>query len=1662
MTDKKSGFSASTLAEARALAEASAFRITPTYVYAYKHKDNLPTGELVVARIKHANVGKHWDDLVDPPLDSPLNNLVIGTIPKHYKASSDLQLKDKSKSISDVMTHDGPSDEAQPISAKPQAAAAPGDISKADINKALSGGVPLEVYLKTVGFDDPAKQAALLKNPQITAVLLKQYGADWKEKAAAAGFNVPGAKPLIDPLVQNAASVLGFKPGTQEHKVLELLHKHGSDALALDDLLSDDMTENEAEAACELLLKVVDKAKKKKLITMTDDPDDDGVSIVKFDGPASQIPPVPKPIPAPAPAPVAPPVAAPVTPPAPPKPAADGYADIQAVFSPSVSWLTNAPEGITLIGPTSVSYTKKGNMWDVGGSILKIGSSGSMVTNLQLSIAGINTSYKVIAPAPFSFAPAAATAPPPKPVQAAAPAVLPTQLPIPPKGLGLPSVPPLASLQNIVDAKSKLGGIHDKYLASDGQGNTFLAKPSPDAMNAYAAQAYSNIAAKVFGPDNYIPVVAGNIPGIGFGSVQPMVPNIKTDLSKVDLKDLTPAQMDALMRERVLDWALASHDTKAANFVMTQSGQIVGVDKDQALKFVGKDSLDTSYKPNPTPQIYSALFDGYKKKKLNFNIGAMLPAIQAIEAMSDDAWMANLSSYIDARATTAAQKTALKSEILKRKKNLRSQLEGFLTAVLRERGDIGMTATFEFPTSSAGVASPSSPSQAPATPATPTGLPPLPSLPDFSSLSPMNMKVPGATGATYFYQDAQGSRFVVKQAVTRMGPKLPQPFRVASQMIAAQVGNLVRLGKVVPVAPTPVKVNGYESTYQPWIDNASVIGGTTPSQLKDTEKTDIASEHVVDWMTSQHDTHGDNLLRRPDGSIVGIDKEQGFKFFLDGDKLSSDYWPNKGVGPEPYYNKFWRAFADGSMDFDPLTMKGAIERAESISDADYTALLSTYASAAPFANDTKKVAEFITKGLERKKNIRKEFETFLTDLYRKRKKDANGTFSFAGGWSSTTGSTAAPSTATSVAKSISPAAVTSPVSAAASIPATGGNPFVGPKKAANGTSLAEFSSPAKVGAIGALNPKMVTAPAPVLKETKPVTPPGLPEPPTGKMWDVKTFDEWKASYIYKEKKPKDANGNEIASSDKVLLKLKNLSVADAQMFFSKNGVESFSDLGNPPVFSKGGYTIALVSKAQWDAANAAKAQQSNLVDIPAPVPITTSDQFSSIPESGQLGNLPANVGSDVLHTLADNKQIGYGVGFMADGDLVEQMSIQAQRLMTPTGPSYRFSFKLREPAWKALQKKGKQSTYTFPNVKYDEQTDAWTETGSSQGELGTFTARSVETDGSTVHIGVGNNSKRAYRGLVIADVRPQPGESVHAAFARTMAAVDPSISERLLKTPSVDEVRLLKASALHWSYLPKEADALAVQEDAGNKSARTFDKLMADLKKKGFTEKDVDSVVFEQTALGQSSPVLPGRLARIKKNAPVSHIAVGCKADVEGLVSQVLGASAGIIQRSLLGLDPSGSSVSDDLRTGGGEYLFGRVVTQDGSHQPPSYAGSVTMIYDPSELERLDSFIIDSSHVMDGYGCCFAEDSAKGAGWKHRPVLDEGIHNQLEIMLRKGVSSRKLLKISVDSASFAAKLIAALKAKGVTTLNGMTPEELVTVKGSPSAFYAKQLKPAGY
>ena len=268
----------------------------------------------------------------------------------------------------------------------------------------------------------------------------------------------------------------------------------------------------------------------------------------------------------------------------------------------------------------------------------------------------------------------------------------------------------------------------------------------------------------------------------------------------------------------------------------------------------------------------------------------------------------------------------------------------------------------------------------------------------------------GGAGEKHFYEDAAGKKFLVKMA-TEKGTSKEAPVKVAAQMLASSVGQAIKPGVSIPLGKA--EHFGKAATVQPWLgDNLGNLAGVTPASLTASQKLDVAGEHVIDWLTGQHDSHGANLVKTPDGKIVGVDKEQALKHVHE-DKLSTDYHPNKAAGENPpYYNKFWGDFAAGKVDFDPTSMKGAIEKAEAIPDAVHKAQVAEYAK---LQKPGKPAAQqkIVDAAMERKANIRKDFESFISGHYEK-KTGEKGAFTFNGGWkpaSASSSSKAAPASA---------------------------------------------------------------------------------------------------------------------------------------------------------------------------------------------------------------------------------------------------------------------------------------------------------------------------------------------------------------------------------------------------------------------------------------------------------------------------------------------------------------------------------------------------------------------------------------------------------------------------------------------------------------------------
>jgi hypothetical protein len=1440
------------------LNEASAYRITPTRIFAFR---KAKTGKgIVMVNYLHKNVAQHWDDLADPPADSALANLVIGTIPKHYKKPQDLQLKDKTKTHAELMSSDDAEEEKPKAKTKAKAAPEPEEEEDTDIP------------------------------PEVDALA------------------------VMDGLLYNK--------GTDKHTALALLYLTGNEADSAESLLANMPEGTTIETAISIVQGVSDAL------------------------------------------------------------SAKGYAKVTS-------------SGIEF-DPTVVQKAK-----------------------LAVSIVGSTAKPPAPTPAPNPF-------PfdwlddyvPPAPVPSPAPAPIPTPVEAAPKKkLDLSSLAaPPSGLTLVGDAQGALGGYHAKYFLEGPNGQKFLFKPKDkNGVNSVAGMVYSNLASLVLGKENVVPVSLYK-QGAQEGSVQPMVSNY-TVLSDYDLTKLTPSQYDDLMRERVTDWALSSHDTKAGNFLILEDGRLIGIDKEQAFRFIGKDRLDTDYKPNNSPQVYSQLFDLWRKKQIDLtpHLAAMGEALDNLDNVAHETWVANIQHYIDALGDAGQPTEQVSAEIMARKGNARTDLEKFITGIMRDRGDIGPKDSFTFeslkkkkkPVASVGSVAPMG------------SLLATPAVADFNSLLPTGKKVSGATGQTFFYKDGNGKQYVVKLAVNRMNSSKQEPQRAAAQEIFSQLSAVVRPGKSLPVATIPGGVNGVPATIQPWIEGSKELGKSTPpSSLSSSELKDIAEEHVLDWLLSQHDTHGGNLLKRPDGSIISIDKEQGFKFFMGpvqgvpaDTKLSTTYHPNKQED-EAYYNKMWRAFEGGGLSqFNPKEMNDVISRIEGISDSDYLKLMEKYAEVAPFKDDPKKVTQFLNKALERKQNIRKDFEEFVTGLYRKRDNVTTGNFTFKNGW-----------------------------------------------KAKGGKSVAVPSlNPKATGALGLKGVDLFVPAAYVPPPTpKPPPPPPVPAgfavPPAGKMWEVKPVSQFfsATNHLYKVKAPKDANGNVDTSSANVLVKLQGLSVAEATDAFVQAGTTVIS------LKEKDGKVIALLSKDEWDKTTASSKQIGVLKDLPPPpvAPPPPSSKAVPTPKPGQLQTPVATATVEQLATI-DKDFIGAATPLVGDGSAVEHQTMFVQRRKDASGKTYyRMSFKLREKVWTKLAgaSNAPQVPFKYNRSKYEEASDSWQDGSDTNNGTDTHTAAQWTVGNNKMWVCNGADGRRSMSGRTFIDVYPEAGKTVEDSVRECLNKAQAGFADTILRTPTDDERANMNMAALLWGVSPKEFDSIP-------ESQRTNENLRKRLNAQGYSDEDIASIRQERTAFGVNVPVLPGRHKRVLANNPNLAYITHAISSPDKLVNQLRLGCIGIGSRQDIGIGTAGaqSSSSDyapDMNSGGADYLFCAPVKKGTYGTNAFHWGDVEVVFDPSVLDRLDVYV---PHGTDPYG------KTTGPYYDDRKSTDSSqVTTAAEIDFRMGIGPEKIMKIRVKNASKRADVLTGLKQNGITTFNGQSIEDLVVVADTSVDFYDTYLKPAGY
>jgi hypothetical protein len=162
--------------------------------------------------------------------------------------------------------------------------------------------------------------------------------------------------------------------------------------------------------------------------------------------------------------------------------------------------------------------------------------------------------------------------------------------------------------------------------------------------------------------------------------------------------------------------------------------------------------------------------------------------------------------------------------------------------------------------------------------------------------------------------------------------------------------------------------------------------GKSVKNLTTKQMQQAMSEHVIDWITSNHDTHQNNLMLTPEGKVFGIDKGQAFKHFPN-DKLAVGYLPPENGAPV-WYDKFYNALTSGQISkeqADEVT-KYVLRMAQKISkdkDDEYRALLDhALKNRQNFPDQYPSKEQFIDALVERKHNTFNDFVALYEGLYK--------------------------------------------------------------------------------------------------------------------------------------------------------------------------------------------------------------------------------------------------------------------------------------------------------------------------------------------------------------------------------------------------------------------------------------------------------------------------------------------------------------------------------------------------------------------------------------------------------------------------------------------------------------------------------------------------------
>lgn len=781
----------------------------------------------------------------------------------------------------------------------------------------------------------------------------------------------------------------------------------------------------------------------------------------------------------------------------------------------------------------------------------------------------------------------------------------------------------------------------------------------------------------------------------------------------------------------------------------------------------------------------------------------------------------------------------------------------------------------------------------------------------------------GGTGEMYLCEDGSGQEWLFKPAQSKGGT--PEQFRAYVQEAGYKVQGIVDPDSAVKVGTG--NISGKFGAYQQRIDvdpsgfdykawQQYGTKGLTADQVQQ-----IQREHVTDWLMGNFDSHGGNFVTDTSGKLIGVDKEQSFRYI--GDKVSAKmtyaYHPNSKYGEtEPLYNTVFRKYANNELDMNPQDTLAYIKRVEAIPDKEYREIFRNYAES--LNGKGQKAEDLLDAIVERKQNLRETYRTFYTDLLTQRTGKKQAAFVWADE-AQTTAKTIQASTHTAA-------------------------------------SLQKMT---------------------------------------------------KADLLQ-------------------LAKQKNIAY-----YNNMNKQQLIDSISDPVKAKQCSEDVRNRLAANQVARNARTAQQ------------TAVKPASSLP--------PGTIAADDLFSDLDKVHPGQKQGYAvwSDADKVEGMNLTTRRMLIDGDVHYEITGKLRADTWNEvlLKMDGAGSTVPSQRINMVFESTVPTSRAWSSGTL-------VNTQGNIHGVATYLDSMDPkYASLEMYSGKVQGLHSWDGYFRIRVrssgdGAADAQKAVELLKRVGLDDVtrtptaaaeETLKKARLVWSQAPGRADE--IRNLSGTKLVQKLDEIIVQEK---IDTAQLGNMVLQKEYNGYVTYVNKGMAQKLEKGgAKYVYHSICREGDVVKIVES--GGISSTMSRVKQGIqNPAGASMASDMRTGGADSAFTRVVTDKAQKSgcrfsDASVAGDYQIKLSLDVMERTDYY----AFTYDNFGNA-GDISGSGKG----PVqlvqaLNRSFGSSNEIMFRNGVDSRYFTEIMCATQQERQSLLQQFRSRGIMDINGIDIDKFVTV-----------------